>query len=68
MYFYHPDLEIVAGLLRKCQEEEESNFSIKRLYGKSPDLAELLIVDAEMCPEIRVKKVPQKCELYQAIF
>ena len=37
-------------------------------YGKSPDVAELLIVNAETCPTMMVKKVPQKCELYQAIF
>ena len=67
LYFYHTNLEIVAGLLRKHQEEG-GNFSIEMKYGKSPDIGDLLIVKAEACPEFRVKKVPQKCELYQAIF
>ena len=67
LYFYHTSLEIVAGLLRKHQEEG-GNFSIEMKYGKSPDIGDLLIVKAEACPEFRVKKVPQKCELYQAIF
>ena len=66
LYFYVPNLESMTGVLRKYQEE--GNFSIDTMYGKSPDIAELLIVKAEACPEFRVKKVPQKCELYQAIF
>ena len=66
LYFYHPNLEVCESVLRK--QQEDGNFSIEMKYGKSPDVAELLILKAEACPKMIVKRVPQKCELYQAIF
>ena len=66
LYFYHPNLEVCESVLRK--QQEYGNFSIEMKYGKSPDIAELLILKAEACPKMIVKRVPQKCELYQAIF
>ena len=66
-YFYHTDLEYVAMRLKEHQQNGERCFSTRMIYGKSPDIADLLIVTAQSCPEMRVKRVPAKYRIYQAI-
>ena len=66
IYFFHTDLESCARQLREHQKS--GNFSMELKYGKSPDVAEVLVVDAPECPTMIVRKVPPKWNIYQAIF